>query len=593
MILLFLFSRLHQYKKRGYIQKEIKFIIEVLSEFPPGYVFVISVRLDKCNIPYDELEKYQHQDLFPHWNKGIERILKSIAKNKNINTTSLVYKKEQETEKREITSFSPFEKHIFVGREDYIHNKIKNLLKEPGSRVSIVGPGGSGKTQLAFKALHQYYEEDKITDLVIPVYLSVIASQTIKDNNIDSNRHILTFRRFLNAIGSGLRQQNALVLSEQEFEQLEIKYCKEIILNILKERKHPIIYVDNFETLSNIVEEQIDQDIQMIFDFLDKELPRQTSILITSRNKNNFLAANRLELEGLSIDEGIELFIRFSISFKNHFIDKNAQKLLKEIAIKTGGHPLSIEILSKTYEGGGLSELETIYDTLPKGKNRLESIDRLQSLHNCFNYSIEKLDKYLQMLLPSLTILKSPFPSEGVEKIFGIQQSERHLVRLYNKSLLNRIEEDEYGTSFNHKFWLYSIHPALRNYLEDIYQDFIKNKESEHISYFCNYYYNLISDIYNSWGKDDHTNFFRLFNQITKSEISDFDKSIEFAINIKGEEEKPGKQIGANIASYLGLIYHNLGYYDKSIQYHKKALKINEELKNYMNMASELTLISD
>jgi hypothetical protein len=46
---------------------------------------------------------------------------------------------------------------------------IKKAIKPPCSRVSIVGPGGSGKSQLAFKGIHQY-EKEKIFDVVIPIY---------------------------------------------------------------------------------------------------------------------------------------------------------------------------------------------------------------------------------------------------------------------------------------------------------------------------------------------------------------------------------------------------------------------------------------
>ncbi len=42
------------------------------------------------------------------------------------------------------------EKQFFVGRDEYINKIIKDVLN-PGCRITIVGPGGSGKSQLAFK----------------------------------------------------------------------------------------------------------------------------------------------------------------------------------------------------------------------------------------------------------------------------------------------------------------------------------------------------------------------------------------------------------------------------------------------------------
>jgi hypothetical protein len=106
------------------------------------------------------------------------------------------------------------EKRLFIGRKHYLESKIKNALKEPCSRVSLVGPGGSGKSQLAFKALHQYYEKDKIIDFVVPVYIapySLIELRT--DGNIAAITNI-TFRKFLNDIGSYLITNEILSLSK-------------------------------------------------------------------------------------------------------------------------------------------------------------------------------------------------------------------------------------------------------------------------------------------------------------------------------------------------------------------------------------------
>jgi hypothetical protein len=65
-------------EKRGYIQREFRRAVDTLQEIPPGDIFVIPVRLDKCEIQYDELQRYNYQDLFPSWYTGLERILKSM-----------------------------------------------------------------------------------------------------------------------------------------------------------------------------------------------------------------------------------------------------------------------------------------------------------------------------------------------------------------------------------------------------------------------------------------------------------------------------------------------------------------------------------
>ena len=51
-------------KKRGYMQKEFKRAIDTLEEIPPDDIFVIPVRLNECEIPYEELRKFHYQDFF-------------------------------------------------------------------------------------------------------------------------------------------------------------------------------------------------------------------------------------------------------------------------------------------------------------------------------------------------------------------------------------------------------------------------------------------------------------------------------------------------------------------------------------------------
>jgi hypothetical protein len=52
------------------VQKELKYAIEVLDEFPESQIFVIPCRLDDCEIPYDKLKDIEYVDLFPNWEDG-------------------------------------------------------------------------------------------------------------------------------------------------------------------------------------------------------------------------------------------------------------------------------------------------------------------------------------------------------------------------------------------------------------------------------------------------------------------------------------------------------------------------------------------
>jgi hypothetical protein len=183
---------------------------------------------------------------------------------------------------------------IFVDREDYIHNKIKEYLK-PSSRISIIGPGGSGKSQLAFKAVHEY-EKERIFDLVIPIYLDA---------------GMITFDQFL------LRIADKLGIPQSQFEKYDVDGRKNTITNALSDKNNPLILVDNFETILYAIPSSVtDYDKEyngstdivsslpsaghnaiQIKDYLNNNIPDNTSIVVTSRERYNLDRETRIDLE--------------------------------------------------------------------------------------------------------------------------------------------------------------------------------------------------------------------------------------------------------------------------------------------------------
>ena len=64
--------------KTGYVQKEFRRAIDTFDEFPEGEIFAIPVRLDDCEIPYERFKKIERVDLFPDWDEGIKRLLRTF-----------------------------------------------------------------------------------------------------------------------------------------------------------------------------------------------------------------------------------------------------------------------------------------------------------------------------------------------------------------------------------------------------------------------------------------------------------------------------------------------------------------------------------
>lgn len=61
--------------KSGYVQKEIKFALDVADEQPEGAIYIIPLKLDECDVP-DRLSRWHWVNFFEE--QGYERLLKSL-----------------------------------------------------------------------------------------------------------------------------------------------------------------------------------------------------------------------------------------------------------------------------------------------------------------------------------------------------------------------------------------------------------------------------------------------------------------------------------------------------------------------------------
>jgi formylglycine-generating enzyme required for sulfatase activity len=65
----------HAIAKPGYIQKEIKFALDVADEQPEDTIFLIPLKLEECNVP-DRLSRWQWVNLFSP--NGYERLMRAL-----------------------------------------------------------------------------------------------------------------------------------------------------------------------------------------------------------------------------------------------------------------------------------------------------------------------------------------------------------------------------------------------------------------------------------------------------------------------------------------------------------------------------------
>ena len=70
----------HSITREGYVQKEIKYALDIADEKPEGTIFIIPVRLENCEVPLS-LTKWQWVDFFR--NDGYEKLVRSFEERAN------------------------------------------------------------------------------------------------------------------------------------------------------------------------------------------------------------------------------------------------------------------------------------------------------------------------------------------------------------------------------------------------------------------------------------------------------------------------------------------------------------------------------
>ena len=69
----------HSVDKEGYVQKELRFVLNIADEKPEGTIFVVPLRLDDCQVPR-RIRAWQYVDYFPksHRKLAYQRLLESL-----------------------------------------------------------------------------------------------------------------------------------------------------------------------------------------------------------------------------------------------------------------------------------------------------------------------------------------------------------------------------------------------------------------------------------------------------------------------------------------------------------------------------------
>ena len=64
--------------KRGHFQSELRYALDLAAHIPHDQIFVVPVRLNKCELPRRIASKVQYVDLFPDWDEGVATLVEAM-----------------------------------------------------------------------------------------------------------------------------------------------------------------------------------------------------------------------------------------------------------------------------------------------------------------------------------------------------------------------------------------------------------------------------------------------------------------------------------------------------------------------------------
>ncbi len=336
----------------------------------------------------------------------------------------------------------------FLGREKEL-TKIEKLFEKPDCRLlTLVGPGGIGKTRLALQAA-----SEEIGRFSHGVYFVPLAPLSSKDFLVSTVASTLSF--------SFYGQENPKVQ----------------LLNYLRE-KEMLLVMDNFEHLL--------EGAELLAEIL--EFSPKVKILVTSRERLNFKGEWVLEIHGMRCPECEKVDKVESYSSVQLFLE-GAKRVCPDFSLSNGdisyivricrlveGMPLAIELASSWMRvlscQDVIKEIEQNIDFLSSTLRDMP--ERHKSMRAVFEYSWNLLSEKEREVFMKMSVFRGGFRRKAAEKVAGASLS--LLLSLVNKSLLRWNPSERY-----------EVHELLRQYAEQKLGEVPEEKAKVHHLY-CGFY---------------------------------------------------------------------------------------------------------
>lgn len=303
----------------------------------------------------------------------------------------------------------PIQATPFMGREKELAETIK-LLENPGCRLlTLIGPGGIGKTRLALQAA-----AERIENFADGVHLIALAPLSSAEYLVSAIATVLHFNFYS-------RQAE-----------------KEQLLNFLRE-KEMLLVMDNFEHMV--------EGASLIAEIL-KNAPR-IKIMVTSRELLNLKGEWVMQINGMPVPSGddinvegfgaVQLFLYNAQRINARLtMDTEEKQYVVRICQLVAGMPLGIELASswlRTLTSREIcQEIEKNLDFLVTTMRDVP--ERHRSLRAVFEYSWNLLSPAEQLALVKLSIFRGDFTRAAAEQITDTNLAV--LAGLVDKSLLRK-----------------------------------------------------------------------------------------------------------------------------------------------------------
>ena len=345
----------------------------------------------------------------------------------------------------------PAELTPFIGREEEL-KEIEGRFQKPTCRlVTILGPGGMGKTRLALQ-----YARQQIETMIHGAYFVPLAA-------VQSDEYLIT------AIADALN-----------FSFYGNKKPKTQLLNYLGQ-KELLLILDNFEHLLD--------GASLILEIL-QEAP-YINVLVTSRESLNLQAEWLYEIVGLPYPQknhkqdvfyfpAMQLFQQHAERVQTGFQAEAAEiEAISQICQFVEGMPLGIELAAALVRYDICREIadevKTNLDTLSTTMRDIPK--RQRSIRAVFESSWQRLSTEEQSAFMKLSVFQGGCQLEAAEYVTGA--SEELLLALVNKSFLTMAQNGRYQS-----------HELLRQFAIEKHERFLhiqKNIRKIHSDYFASF----------------------------------------------------------------------------------------------------------